>query len=118
MRKPLKPIIILLFAAAAVLPLAAAAHADSMEALVDQFNQDFEALKPEPHSSVNSDYVFRQTALGSLYMTRALGMLYEQNREFLDKYEEVSAKYDQIIEQNQEIIRLLGIIAAEKGGKP
>jgi hypothetical protein len=33
----------------------------------------------------------------------------------VEKYDQLIAKYDQIIEQNQEIIRLLSIIAKKEG---
>ena len=89
------------------------AFCDPMDELIDQFGQEFEAVKPPPNSSVNADYKQAQAALGASYTTKALGLIYKQNQTVVEKYDQLIEKYDQIIEQNQEIIRLLSIIAKE-----
>lgn len=86
---------------------------DSMDELINQFGSEFEAVKPEPNSSVNTDYKLDQTAMGTLYTTKALSLIYSQNNELLTKYESMLQKYDEVIKQNKEIIRLLKIMAKQ-----
>jgi hypothetical protein len=40
-----------------------------------------------------------------------MGLIYEQNQELLAQQRELTDKYDEIIEQNREMIRLLRLIA-------
>jgi len=83
-------------------------HGASMDELTEQYNKQYEALKPPSnYSSVRSDYVFEQTALATQQTTKILELIYEQNREMLSKYEETLNKFDEIIRQNNEIIKLL-----------
>ena len=84
---------------------------DSMDTLMEQFNQQYEALTPQPNSSVNDDYKMGQTALGIRYTNNILSLMHAQNQEMLAKYNEILSKYDEIIKQNQEVIRLLTKIA-------
>ena len=84
---------------------------DSMDALMEQFNQQYEALMPQPNSSVNDDYKMGQMALGIRYTNKFLGLLHAQNQEMLAKHNEIISKYDEIIQQNKEVIRLLTKIA-------
>jgi len=84
---------------------------DSMDTLMEQFNQQYEALKPQPNSSVNDDYKLGQTALGIRYTNKILNLMHAQNQEMLAKYSEILSKYDEIIKQNREVIRLLTRIA-------
>ena len=92
-------------------PLATLAG-DPLEALLEEFNKEYNAVKPpSQYSSINSDYKLSQTALGTLYTTKAIGLLYKQNQELLDKYDEMLRKYDKIIQQNREIIKILSRIA-------
>ncbi len=84
---------------------------DSMDALMEQFNQQYEALTPQPNSSVNDDYKMGQTALGVRYTNKILNLMHAQNQEMLAKHNEIISKYDEIIKQNQEVIRLLAKIA-------
>ena len=86
-------------------------YSESMDELVESFDREYEAMKPRPNSSVNADYKLAQTALGSLYTTRALNLLYKQNQEMLAKYDEILQKHREVIDQNKEIIRLLLIIS-------
>ncbi len=103
-----KAIILLLFAVilSAAFPAGAVA-ADPMGALLEQYEERFEAVVPEPYSSINSDYRFDQIAMGSMYTTKALGLLHAQNLEIIRQQSEMIRKYDKLIEQNEELIRLL-----------
>ena len=85
--------------------------ADPMEELIQSLDSEYEALTPAPNSSVGTDYPLRQAALGVLYTTRSMGLIYQQNQEMLSRQGELAEKYDEIIEQNREMIRLLSIIA-------
>jgi len=89
---------------------------DSMDELSDEFNTSYENLKPPPNSSVGSDYKLDQVALGALYTNKSLSLIYKQNREMAEKYNILIEKYDRIIDQNREIIRLLSIIAKQDTG--
>ena len=102
----------LIFAVLIVLVSATASVlADPMDELIQSLDSEYEALTPAPNSSVGTDYPLRQAALGSLYATKSMGLIYQQNQEMLSRQGELAEKYDQIIDQNQEIIRLLSIIA-------
>jgi len=80
----------------------------SIEEIDEQYNRNYEALKPpSDSSSVRTDYVFEQTALSTMQTTKLLKMIYEQNREMLAKYDGVLEKFDEVIRQNNEIIKLL-----------
>jgi hypothetical protein len=94
---------------------ASVVYAQSMDELVESFDREYEAMVPPPNSSVNADYKLGQAALGSRYTTKALNLLYQQNQEMVAKYDQVIEKYDKMVEQNEEIIRLLTVIA--KSGK-
>jgi hypothetical protein len=102
----------------AVLFLAMKASADPMGELLEQFGKEYEAVKPRSqYSSVGTDYLLDQTALGTYYTTRSLSLIYRQNEEMMARYDELLTRYDQVIEQNREIIRLLSEIA-RKGTTP
>lgn len=103
-----------------VIGLSLSASGESMNDMMGQFEKEFEGTKPAPNSSVNADYKLEQTALGTLYTTRAINKLFEQNKELLEKYNEMLLKYNEMVLQNKEIIRLLSIIAQkeEAGEKP
>ncbi len=93
----------------------ASAGADPLADLMEEFSKEYNATKPPtPYSSVNSDYKLKQAALGSIYTTRTLGLLYRQNEQLVEKYDEMLLKYDEIIEQNKQIIELLSILAKGK----
>jgi hypothetical protein len=95
----------------AILASAVCVSADPMEELIQSLGDEYEALIPAPNSSVGTDYPTRQAALGSLYTARSMGLIYQQNQEMLSRQGELADKYDEIIDQNREIIRLLTIIA-------
>ena len=95
----------------AILASAVCVSADPMEELIQSLGDEYEALIPAPNSSVGTDYPTRQAALGSLYTARSMGLIYQQNQEMLSRQGELADKYDEIIDQNREIIRLLTIIS-------
>jgi hypothetical protein len=95
----------------AILASAVCVSADPMEELIQSLGDEYEALIPAPNSSVGTDYPTRQAALGSLYTARSMGLIYQQNQEMLSRQAELADKYDEIIDQNREIIRLLAVIA-------
>lgn len=90
---------------------------DPVDELIDQFGQEFEAVKPPPNSSVNADYKLDQVALGAFYTTKTLSLIYKQNQVLVEKYDQLLMKYDKIIDQNKEIIKLLSIVAEKEGEK-
>jgi hypothetical protein len=91
------------------------AKTDPLTDLMEEFSKEYEATKPPtPSSSVNSDYKVKQAALGSLYTTKTLGLMYRQNQELIEKYDEMLLKYDQLIEQNKQIIELLSILTKDR----
>lgn len=98
-----------------VLLFAGYGRCDPLDDLMEQFGQGLEAAKPpSAYSSVKSDYKIEQAALGTIYTTKALGLLYRQNQQLLEKYDEMLLKYDQVIDQNKKIIKLLSEIAKKK----
>ena len=95
----------------AILASAVFVYADPMEELIQSLGDEYEAMTPAPNSSVGTDYPIRQAALGSLYTARSMGLIYQQNQEMISRQGELSDKYDEIIDQNREIIRLLTVIS-------
>lgn len=88
-------------------------QADQMDELMDRYDAEFSAAVPAPNSSVHSDYKFDQIAMGGLYTTKSLQLIYQQNQELIAKQDDLIDKYNEMIEQNREIIRLLKVIARE-----
>ena len=86
-------------------------HADPMQELIETLGSEYESLVPPPSGSVGTDYPTRQAALGSLYTARSIGLIYYQNQEMLTRQEALLSRYDQVIEQNRQIIRLLKVIS-------
>ena len=86
-------------------------NADPMQELIETLGSEYEALMPPPSGSVGTDYPVRQAALGSLYTARSIGLIYYQNQAMLARQEALLGRYDQVIEQNRQIIRLLKIIS-------
>jgi hypothetical protein len=71
------------------------------------FNEKFDALVPPENSSVHSDYLFEQIALGSRYTVMQLEQLREQSAANRQQFQKLSEQMDILIEQNQQIIELL-----------
>ena len=101
----------LCFAMVWLLALVHAVNADPMQDLIETLGSEYEALMPPPSGSVGTDYPVRQAALGSLYTARSIGLIYYQNQEMLARQAALLGRYDQVIEQNRQIIRLLKIIS-------
>jgi len=80
------------------------AHASDVS---DSFAEKFKDLTPRANSSVNSDYLFEQIALGSQYTILLLDQLNDKIDRRNDKLDEIMGKFDILIEQNQKIIQLL-----------
>ncbi len=91
-----------------MLPLAVA---DPMQELMETLGNEYEALIPPPSGSIGTDYPSRQAALGSLYTTRSIGLIYYQNKEMLSQQEALLRRYDQVLQQNRQIINLLKTIS-------
>ncbi|RLC20612.1 MAG: hypothetical protein DRH93_13340 [Deltaproteobacteria bacterium] len=73
----------------------------------DTFSEKYKSLVPSENSSVGSDYLFKQIALGSEYTIRMLDQLNGNNEELKEKFDVMIEKFDILIEQNQKIIKLL-----------
>ena len=71
------------------------------------FNAKFNALKPPENSSVHSDYLFQQIALGSQYNIRLLNRLNTSSDKTNAKLDTLLEKFDLLLEQNRKIIDLL-----------
>ena len=90
------------------------AFCESFDKLTNEFGVEFEALKPLPNSSLNADFKQAQIALGAVYTIKALRLLYIQNQELINKNDDIKDKYDEIIEQNRELIKLLSILVKKE----
>jgi hypothetical protein len=101
----------LYFAMVCLLAMVPVVNADPMQDLIETLGSEYEALMPPPSGSVGTDYPVRQAALGSLYTARSIGLLYYQNQAMLARQDALLGRYDQVIEQNRQIIRLLKIIS-------
>lgn len=84
---------------------------DPMDDLAERFEREYQELVPPPNSSVDADYKIAQISLGTAYSAKSLQLIYRQNKELAAKYDSIQKKYDTLIQQNKEIIRLLSIIA-------
>jgi len=84
-------------------PIPGTAQAD----VVGEFNEKFDALIPPANSSVHSDYLFEQIALGSRYTVIQLEQIREQAAATTRGFEKLSQQLNTLIEQNQEIIEFL-----------
>ena len=96
-----------------VLLLISSAQADPMQELIQTLGSEYEALMPAPSGSVGTDYPIRQAAIGSLYTARSIGLIYYQNQEMLARQAAVISRYDRLIEQNRQIIKLLTVISEQ-----
>ncbi len=113
----MKKVLFLLAILVALTP-AGIVQADPMRELIETLGSEYEALVPPPSGSVGTDYPSRQAALGSLYTARSIGLLYFQNQEMLSRQEALLNRYDRVIEQNRQIIRLLKIISEQSSAAP
>lgn len=107
MKKPVFSIILI----SVMLMTALSTASRSEENNYNEFSREFEAMVPLPNSSVDSDYKIGQIALGNKYTVKMLNQLYEQGRNNNDRYDAMLSKYDEIIRQNEEIIKHLSIIS-------
>ena len=80
------------------------AHASDIS---DSFTQKYNSLLPPENSSVASDYLYEQIALGSQYTIILLDQLNTNNGTLNEKVEIMIEKFSILIEQNQKIIYLL-----------
>jgi hypothetical protein len=103
MKKILILLISILFCSSSV--YVSGGHASDIS---DTFTQKYNDLKPPENSSVHSDYLFEQIALGSEYTIIMLNDLVRQNNSLYEKADIIIEKFDILIEQNNKIIELLG----------
>ncbi len=75
--------------------------------LSQTYGEKLKALEPAENTSVRSDYLFEQIALGSEYTIKLLDQLSDQNVDLNDRLDTVILKFDVLIQQNQKIIQLL-----------
>lgn len=88
------------------------AVAQSMDGLADQYRREYEAVKPRPGSSVGTDYKLDQIAMGALYTVQSIAMLHDQTDRILRNQEAMIERYDRMIRQNDELVRLLRELTA------
>lgn len=75
--------------------------------LSQTFTEKYNSLTPPENSSVHSDYLFEQIALGSEYTVKILEQLNDRNNQLNEKVDVMIEKFDILIEQNKEMIELL-----------
>jgi hypothetical protein len=75
--------------------------------IADSFTQKYSALVPRENSSVQSDYLFEQIALGSQYTIMMLEKLNTNNDSLNERVDVMIEKFDILIEQNKKMIELL-----------
>ena len=91
---------------------------ESIDEIDDQYDKDYEAIKPPSgSSSVRTDYLFEQTALSTQQTVKLLKLIFEQNKQILSRYDDVLNKYNEIIRQNNEIIKILSKDVSSDEGK-
>jgi hypothetical protein len=77
----------------------------------DTFAEKYSSLRPRQNSSVGSDYLFEQIALGGEYTVLLLDQMKdkmkEQNLSMDNKVDTIIEKFEILINQNQKIIDLL-----------
>ena len=93
--------------------LVVSVHADPMRELIQTLGSEYEALVPAPSGSVGTDYPTRLAAIGSLYTARSICLIYYQNQEMLAQQAAIISRYDRMIEQNRQIIKLLTVISEQ-----
>ncbi len=104
MRKILLLIFIILCSTIGYTPGYAPGYASDLS---DTFSEKYNSLVPPSNSSVHSDYLFEQIALGSEYTIKLLDQMNRQNDERNEKIDILVNKFDTLIEQNKQIIKLL-----------
>lgn len=87
---------------------------DSVKTIVEQYGKQYNALKPPPNSSINTDYKQQQIALGSFYSVKIMEQIYNQNKKIADKNDQMLKKYAEIIQQNKQIIQLLSTLVKKE----
>ena len=87
---------------------------DSVETIVEQFGEKYNALTPAPNSSVNTDYKQQQIAIGSFYSIKILEQIYNQNKELVQKNDQLLKNHDEMIQQNKKVIQLLTILVEKE----
>lgn len=87
------------------------AQAAYTSGISDTFSEKYRSLVPRENSSVGSDYLFEQMALGSEYTVLLLDQMKDQMTEqdlaLETKVDAILEKFDVLIQQNQKIINLL-----------
>ena len=100
MSVPGKTILILFF----ILCCSSLVHASDIS---DSFKQKYNSMIPAENSSVQSDYLYEQIALGSQYTILLLDQLTTGNENLNQKTDVMIEKFNILIEQNIQIIELL-----------
>jgi hypothetical protein len=73
----------------------------------DSFTKKYNSMIPAENSSVQSDYLYEQIALGSQYTILMLDQLTTGNESLSHKTDIMIEKFNILIEQNKKIIELL-----------
>lgn len=73
----------------------------------DSFIQKYNSLVPSESSSVRSDYLFEQIALGSKYTIMMLEQISSNNEDLGQKVDTLAEKLEILIEQNRKLLELL-----------
>ncbi len=73
----------------------------------DSFTQKYNSMIPAENSSVQSDYLFEQIALGSQYTILMLDQFNNRHDSFNEKLDIMIEKFNTLIDQNNKIIKLL-----------
>ena len=107
MKKALSALGVFFLVSALLLATEVTAFAQSMDGLVNQYQKEYEEVKPRPGSSVGTDYKLDQMAMGALYTVRSLSMLHDQNGQIIQNQQALMERYDRMIRQNDEVVRLL-----------
>ncbi|MFP4032675.1 MAG: hypothetical protein ACLFRG_08755 [Desulfococcaceae bacterium] len=98
---------VFILAVALLLAAGGTVSAQSMDGLVNQYQKEYEEVKPRPGSSVGTDYKLDQIAMGALYTVRSLSMLHDQNGQIIQNQQALMERHDRMIRQNDEMVRLL-----------
>lgn len=105
--KALSVLGVIVLVSALLLATGGTVFAQSMDGLVNQYQKEYEEVKPRPGSSVGTDYKLDQIAMGALYTVRSLSMLHDQNGQIIQNQQALMERYDRMIRQNDEVVRLL-----------